>query len=49
MKLHAESPVLHTESSCILRAKEFLLYFTWPLIVTLLRLYEVDKISKYFI
>ncbi len=37
MKLHAESPVLHAESSCILHAKEFLLYFTWPLIVTLLR------------
>ena len=37
MKLHAESPVLHAESSCILHAKEFLLYFKWPLIVTLLR------------
>ncbi len=35
--LHAESPVLHTESSRILYAKEFLFYFTWPLIVTLLR------------
>ncbi len=28
MKLHAESPVLLAESSCILHAKEFLLYFT---------------------
>ncbi len=28
MKLHAELPVLHAESSCILHAKEFLLYFT---------------------
>ena len=33
MKLHAESPVLHAESSWILHAKEFLLYFTWPLIL----------------
>ena len=39
MKLHAESPVLHAETSCILHAKELLLYFTWPFIVTLLRLY----------
>ena len=31
MKLHAES--------CILHAKEFFLYFTWPLIATLLRVY----------
>ncbi len=37
MKLHAESPVLHAKSSCILHAKKFLFYFTWPLIVTLLR------------
>ncbi len=37
LQSHAESPVLHAESSCILHAKEFLLYFTWPLIVTLLR------------
>ena len=34
--LQTESPVLHAESSCILHAKEFLLYFTWPLIVALL-------------
>ena len=26
MKLHAESPLLHAESSCILHAKESLLY-----------------------
>ncbi len=26
--LHAESPMLNTEFSCILYAKEFLLYFT---------------------
>ncbi len=37
--LHAESSELHTESSCILHAKEFLLYVTWPLIVTLLRVW----------
>ena len=36
MKLHAESP-------CILHAKEFLLYFTWPLIVTLLRVYTKSQ------
>ena len=35
--LHAESPGIHAELSCILHAKEFLLYFTWPLPVTLLR------------
>ena len=28
--LHDESPMLHGEFSCILHAKEFLLYFTWP-------------------
>ena len=38
-RLHAESPVLHAESSCILHAKGFLLYFTWPLIMTLLRVH----------
>ncbi len=37
MKSHAGSPVLHAETSCISHAKEFLLYFTWSLIVTLLR------------
>ncbi len=37
--LHAESPGLHAEFSCILHAKEFLLYFTWPLPVTLLRVW----------
>ncbi len=37
MKLHTEFPVLHAESSCLLHAKDFLLYFAWPLIVTLLR------------
>ncbi len=41
MKLHAESTVLHAESYCILHDKECLLYFTWPLIVTLLRVYGV--------
>ena len=32
----AEFPLLHVESSYILQAKYFLLYFSWPLIVTLL-------------
>ncbi len=41
MKLHAESPVLHVESSCILHDKEFLLYFIWPLPGTLMA--ESDK------
>ena len=29
--------MLYAESSCIVHDKEFLLYFTWPLTVTLLR------------
>ena len=37
--LHAEPPMLHAEFSCISHAKEFLLYFTWPLPVTLLRVH----------
>ena len=45
MKLHAESPVLHAESTCILHAKEFLLYSTWPLIITLLRVYYTDVLT----
>ena len=28
--LHAESPVVHVEFSCILHAKQFILYFTIP-------------------
>ncbi len=35
------SPVLHAEFSCILHAKEFLLYFTWQLPVRLLRVYNL--------
>ena len=52
MKLHAESTVLHTESSCIVHAKEFLLHFTWPLIITLLRVYyrieKNDSVQEWF-
>ena len=38
--LNAESPMLHAEFSYILHTKKFLLSFTWPLLVTLLRVYK---------
>ncbi len=37
--------MLHAELSCILHAKEFLLYFRWPLAVTLLRVYIFTILS----
>ncbi len=40
------SLVLHAESSCILQAKEFLLYFTWPFPVKLLRV-QVQSFFRY--
>ena len=46
--LHAESPGLHAEFSHILHAKEFLLYFTWPLPVALLRVFLGIVICDYF-
>ncbi len=45
--LHAKSPGLHAEFSCILHAKEFLLYFTWPLPVTLLRVYTIGFLQVF--
>ena len=38
--------VLHAESSYILHAKDFLLYFTWPLIVTLLRVQKINHAGR---
>ncbi len=47
--LHVESPVWHAWSSCILHAEEFPLYFTWPLIVTLLRVCHMTNAWSYLL